>query len=158
MGNKPKRERFEPGEKGDAKWVEAVDKWRREKSVMGKARYKNGKLEQKVNMAQILDGRRSIISSPVVIKKYRKRKKKRKRRKLLTQGDTEDDDESGAAPVAMASSPAALVAPASSLAAPEAPASSLAVLVAPASSPATRDDPRSHHSSPELVGSIGFIG
>ena len=29
MGNKPKRERFEPGEKGDAKWVEAVDKWRR---------------------------------------------------------------------------------------------------------------------------------
>ena len=60
--------------------------------MMGKARYQNRKLEQKVNMAQILDGRRSIISSPVVIKKYRKRKKNRKRRELLTQGDTEDDD------------------------------------------------------------------
>ena len=59
---------------------------------MDKARYKNRKQEQKVNMAQILDGRRSIISSPVVIKKYRKRKKKRKRRELLTQGDTEDED------------------------------------------------------------------
>ena len=33
MGNKPKRERFGPGKKGDAKWVEAVDKWRRKKSV-----------------------------------------------------------------------------------------------------------------------------
>ena len=92
MGNQPKRKSFEPGEKGDAKWVEAVDKWRRKKSVTNKARYKNKKQGHKVNMAQVLDGRRSVISSPVVIKKYRKRKKKRKRRELLTQGDTEDED------------------------------------------------------------------
>ena len=56
MGDKPKRDRFEAGKKGDVQWKEAVKNWKMRKSETNKASYKDLKVKQQEHAALYLDG------------------------------------------------------------------------------------------------------
>ena len=51
MGDKPKRDRFEAGKKGDVQWKEAVKNWKMRKSETNKASYKDLKVKQQEHAA-----------------------------------------------------------------------------------------------------------